>query len=161
MLTINELRQFSGTEHWYKHLSGYLYTDGVQYVAQNGGAYWLVDKILFTTRAKNNLQEFGVWKLEVNEDKSAILICEDYVVHNIILVMWRRQLCGASSLEHESFRREAKREHHISNRIITFLDTLSGLHLCASALPVWSQLRKEPKPLLSSQDPFQHRCWLC
>ena len=77
MLTINELRQFSGTEHWYKHLSGYLYTDGVQYVAQNGGAYWLIDKILFTTRAKNILQEFSVWKLEVNEDKTAILVCED------------------------------------------------------------------------------------
>ncbi len=87
MLTINELRQFSGTEHWYKHLSGYLYTDGVQYVAQEGGAYWLVDKILLTTRAKNNLQEFGVWKLEVNQDKSATLVCEDYVMHNIILVM--------------------------------------------------------------------------
>jgi len=77
MLTINELRQFSGTEHWYKHLSGYLYTDGVQYVAQEGGAYWLIDKILFTTRAKNNLQEFGIWKLEVNKDESAILVCED------------------------------------------------------------------------------------
>ncbi len=77
MLTINELRQFSGTEHWYRHLSGYLYTDGVQYVAQEGGAYWLIDKILFTTRAKNILQEFGAWKLEVNEDKSATLVCED------------------------------------------------------------------------------------
>lgn len=77
MLTINELRQFSGTEHWYKHLSGYLYTDGVQYVAQEGSAYWLIDKILFTTRAKNILQEFGAWKLKVNEDESAILVCED------------------------------------------------------------------------------------
>ena len=66
MLTTNELRQFSGTEHWYRHLSGYLYTDGVQYVAQEGGAYWLIDKILLTTRAKNKLQEFGAWKLEVN-----------------------------------------------------------------------------------------------
>jgi len=77
MLAENELRQFSGTEHWYRHLSGYLYTDGVLYVAQEGGAFWLFDKILFTTRAKKNLQEFGVWKLEVNEDESAILVCED------------------------------------------------------------------------------------
>jgi len=77
MLTENELRQFTGTEHWYKHLSGYLYTDGVQYAAQEGSAYWLVHKILFTTRAKSDLQEFGVWKLEVNEDESAVLVCED------------------------------------------------------------------------------------
>ena len=77
MLNEFELRQFSGTEHWYKHLSGYLYTDGVLYVAQEGSAFWLIDKILFTTRAKENLQEFGAWKLTVNEDKSALLVCED------------------------------------------------------------------------------------
>ncbi len=94
MLTENELRQFSGTEHWYKHLSSYLYTDGVQYVAQEGGAYWLIDKILFTTRVKKNLQEFGVWKLGVHEDKSATLVCEDYVRRHIIFVMWCSQLCS-------------------------------------------------------------------
>jgi len=77
MLTESGLMQFYGTENWYKHLSGYLYTDGVRYVAQEGGAYWLVDKILFTTRVKKNLQEFGVWKLTVNEDSSAVLVCED------------------------------------------------------------------------------------
>lgn len=77
MLTENELNQFTGTEHWYKHLSGYLYTDGVLYMAQEGGAFWLVDKILLTTRAKKDLQEFGAWKLKVNEDSTAILVCED------------------------------------------------------------------------------------
>lgn len=78
MLTADALRQFSGTEYWYKHLSGYLYTDGVLYVAQEGGAFWLVDKILLTTRSMPALQEFGVWKLTVNkEDESALLICED------------------------------------------------------------------------------------
>ncbi|TRZ93687.1 hypothetical protein D4R78_07835 [bacterium] len=45
--------------------------------------FWLIDKILFTTRAKNNLQEFGAWKLEVNEDKSAILVCEDGNYHEL------------------------------------------------------------------------------
>ena len=42
-----------------------------------------ISKILFTTRAKNNLQEFGTWKLEVNEDKSAILVCEDGNDHEL------------------------------------------------------------------------------
>ncbi|MFH1678815.1 MAG: DUF6876 family protein [Candidatus Omnitrophota bacterium] len=83
MLTENELRQFTGTEYWHRHLSGYLYTDGVLYVAKEGGAFWLVDKILFTTRAKNNLQEFGAWRLEVNDDKSAILVCEDGNYHEL------------------------------------------------------------------------------
>jgi len=52
-------------------------------VAQEGSAFWLVDKILFTTRAKNNLQEFGVWRLEVNADKSAMLVCEDGNCHEL------------------------------------------------------------------------------
>jgi len=38
---------------------------------------------LFTTRAKINLQEFGAWKLEVKEDKSAILVCEDGNYHEL------------------------------------------------------------------------------
>lgn len=46
-------------------------------MAKEGGAFWLVDKILLTTRAKKNLQEFGAWKLEVKEDKTAVLVCED------------------------------------------------------------------------------------
>ena len=83
MLTEDGLRQFTGTEHWYKHLSGYLYTDGVQYVAEEGSAYWLVNKILFTTRATPILQEFGVWRLEVNEDESAVLVCEDGNHHEL------------------------------------------------------------------------------
>lgn len=83
MLTKNELRQFTGTEHWYKHISGYLFTDGVLYVAQEGGAFWLIDKILLTTRAKTILQEFGSWKLEVNENKTATLVCEDGNYHEL------------------------------------------------------------------------------
>lgn len=83
MLTLSELRQFSGTEHWYRHLSGYLYTDGVLYVAKEGGAFWLVDKILFTTRVKKELQEFGAWKLKVDKDKSAVLVCEDGNYHEL------------------------------------------------------------------------------
>lgn len=83
MLPMDRLYQFTGSEHWYKHLSGYHYTDGVQYVAEEGGAYWLVDKIFFTTRSKKNLQEFGVWKLEVNEDKAATLVCKDGDYHEL------------------------------------------------------------------------------
>ena len=78
ILTQNDLSNFTGTEHYFKHpLSGYVYTDGVQYLAEKAGAYWLLDKILITTRYKKKLQEFGVWKLKVNANKTATLICED------------------------------------------------------------------------------------
>ena len=45
-----ELSQFTGTEQWYRHglNKNLLYTDGVQFFAENGGdhgAYWLVDII--------------------------------------------------------------------------------------------------------------------
>jgi hypothetical protein len=83
MLTSDALRQFTGTEQWYRHLSGYLYTDGVCYLAQEGEAFWLIDKILFTTMKKKELQKFGVWNLTVNEDKSAILVCEDGNYHEL------------------------------------------------------------------------------
>lgn len=84
-LTQNDLSQFTGTERHFRHaLSGYVYTDGVQYLAEKGKAYWLIDKILITTRHKQKLQEWGAWKLTVNKDNTALLVCEDgngYVLH--------------------------------------------------------------------------------
>ena len=46
------LRQFTGTEKWYRHpfVRTVLYTDGVKYVAEQGGAYWLIDDIAFAQR---------------------------------------------------------------------------------------------------------------
>jgi len=38
------LRQFTGTENWYRHpLGNMLYTDGVQYFAEAAGCYWFLD----------------------------------------------------------------------------------------------------------------------
>jgi hypothetical protein len=39
----SELANFYGTEQWYKHMFGLLYTDGVKYFAEKAGAYWLLD----------------------------------------------------------------------------------------------------------------------
>jgi hypothetical protein len=42
-----ELKQFIGTENYYRHslVRKLLYTDGVQYFAEKAGAYWLIDII--------------------------------------------------------------------------------------------------------------------
>ena len=56
-----DLEQFTGTEHWYKHQFGGHYTDGVRYLAQTAGAYWLIDAIFSYRRA----ERFQVWTLEV------------------------------------------------------------------------------------------------
>lgn len=81
MLTEADLNQFSGTEKWYRHplVRFVLYTDGVKYVAEEGGAYWLIDAIASyqnEPRIKKNerLQQFQLWELNV-KDGSAILTC--------------------------------------------------------------------------------------
>ena len=50
-LTESELNQFIGTEHYYRHLLGFNYTDGVKFMAERGKAYWLIDAIAKIGRA--------------------------------------------------------------------------------------------------------------
>jgi len=80
-LTAGDLLQFAGgTAHWYRHglARGVLYTDGVQHVAEAGGAYWLLDEIaLAQSRAEVKAEEFQCWTLTVSEDGSAVLRCTD------------------------------------------------------------------------------------
>ena len=46
---INELQtsllQFTGTENYYKHLLGVIYTDGVRHLCETAECYWLLDVI--------------------------------------------------------------------------------------------------------------------
>lgn len=76
-----ELLQFTGTESWYRHrlVRSILYTDGAKYVAEQGGAYWLLDSIAFAQKASPAVatEAFQVWTLAVHPDKTAVLTCED------------------------------------------------------------------------------------
>jgi hypothetical protein len=80
-LSEEHLRQFTGTENWYRHgiNRNVVFTDGAKYVADEGGAYWLLDAIAIAQRFEKNVaaEEFQVWKLKVNEDRSASLVCDD------------------------------------------------------------------------------------
>jgi len=79
-LTKEDLRQFTGTEFWYRHpfKRHILYTDGVKYVAETAGAYWLVDEIVFSQMKKKlAAQPFQHWKLKVKPNATATLTCED------------------------------------------------------------------------------------
>lgn len=41
-----ELQQFTGSESWYRSISPAItFTDGAKHVADEGGAYWLLDEI--------------------------------------------------------------------------------------------------------------------
>jgi hypothetical protein len=78
--TLNEadLANFTGSENWYRHWLGKsLYTDGVKYVADQAGAYWLIDEIAINqTVPKVRAEEFQVWTLKVSGSKG-VLICDD------------------------------------------------------------------------------------
>jgi len=79
-LTEADLRQFTGTEHWYRHgiVRHVLFTDGAKYVADTAEAYWLLDEIAYAQGVKRvAAEEFQVWTLRVNANNSATLTCED------------------------------------------------------------------------------------
>lgn len=79
-LTQEDLRQFGGTEFWYRHAiqRHILFTDGAKYVADTAGAYWLLDEIaLGQMEPCIANQLFQHWKLKVKPDATATLTCED------------------------------------------------------------------------------------
>jgi hypothetical protein len=82
-----DLAHFHGTEHWYRHgvIRNVLYTDGARYVADQAGAYWLLDAIAIAQACDRRVaaERFQVWGLVVHADQSATLTCEDGNAHGV------------------------------------------------------------------------------
>lgn len=79
-LNESDLANFTGSENWYRHWLGkVLFTDGTKYVADQAGAYWLVDEVAINqTRPNVRAEEFQVWVLKVDlENRKGVLTCED------------------------------------------------------------------------------------
>jgi len=80
-LSNSDLAQFTGSENWYRHgiNRNVLFTDGAQYVAEHGGASWLLDEIAIIQPYNKRVaaEEFQVWKLAVCPDRTATLTCDD------------------------------------------------------------------------------------
>jgi hypothetical protein len=76
-----DLHQFTGSEQWYRHglVRNILFTDGAKYVADKGGAYWLLDEIAFAQKGEPKVaaEEFQVWTLTVRANRTATLLCDD------------------------------------------------------------------------------------
>lgn len=84
-LTHAALAHFTGGLERFRHSLNrrVIYTDGVQFVAEHGGAYWLLDEIAlhlgsrpFQQSAAHDprLQHMAFWTLTVKEDRTARLI---------------------------------------------------------------------------------------
>ena len=78
-LTAAELLNFTGTGNWYRHglVRRVLFTDGVRFIADRAGAYWLVDEIATAQMLPLvAAEEFQLWHLSVS-GTSAVLTCGD------------------------------------------------------------------------------------
>ena len=77
---LDQLGQFTGTENWYRHWCNrkMTFTDGVHYLAEHAGAYWLIDEIALCQPYEKAVaaEPFQVWKLKVTGSR-ATLDCED------------------------------------------------------------------------------------
>jgi hypothetical protein len=76
---LQTLGNFHGTETWYRHglNRAVLFTEGAKYVADQCGAYWLLDEIAIGQMLPQIAAEaFQVWLLTVNDGRG-VLTCED------------------------------------------------------------------------------------
>jgi hypothetical protein len=76
---IADLDQFYGSENLYRHAIAcdVTYTDGVQFLAEKAGAYWLIDEIALMQRDPILAgEEFQVWHLLV-VGTAGHLTCDD------------------------------------------------------------------------------------
>ena len=71
----SDLDQFIGTEHWYRHplCRTLLFTDGIQFLAEKAGAFWLID-IVGSYQPDLKRESFQLWRLE-KADKGAVVTC--------------------------------------------------------------------------------------
>lgn len=71
------LRQFTGTEAWHRHLPGVLLTDGAKYLAEECGAYWLMDVVASHIPSIPEDETFTVAQLTVNPMNKAFFTLAD------------------------------------------------------------------------------------
>jgi hypothetical protein len=83
MLTKDDLSRFTGTENYFRHWTGrLLYTDGVKYLADKGGAHWLIDVIASyqgdrRITANHMLRNLQFWNLTVKDGRGRLTCVED------------------------------------------------------------------------------------
>lgn len=73
----SELGQFISSATIYRHgMFNIYYTEGVQYLAEKAGCYWLLDAIgSWQLKATVKAEPFQLWQLAVNADKEGVLTC--------------------------------------------------------------------------------------
>ena len=77
------LAQFNGTQNYTRHIGGLLLTDGVVYLAEEAGAWWLLDliasyqpQIRKAATEDPRLRDMQFWKLELDGLGGCTIHCE-------------------------------------------------------------------------------------
>ncbi len=88
---LSELAGFTGSQEWFRHgiNKRITFTEGAKFVADECGAYWLLDEIAINqVQPMVKGEEFQVWVLKRNKTGGAAkLMCED---GNDNIVWWKR-----------------------------------------------------------------------
>ena len=70
-----DLAQFFCTDNWWKHWTGRInYTDGVKFLAEKAGAFWLIDLVASYQGARLRQEEFQIWILTVDREKTSMAV---------------------------------------------------------------------------------------
>jgi hypothetical protein len=74
-----ELGYFTGTTKYYRlpFMQGIYLTDGIHYVAERVGAFWLFHDVAVLIRSKFRDKWFQAWYLDVHEDNTATLSMQE------------------------------------------------------------------------------------
>lgn len=68
----DELGQFHGTSRYLKNFTGLLFTDGVKFLADQAGCYWLIGLVGSYQRSLEGVR-FQLWELDAGEDNKAVV----------------------------------------------------------------------------------------
>lgn len=72
---LNQLAQFTGTEHYYRLCPKVVLTDGAKYLADEAGCYWLMDLYAsHLARLDPNRESFTCLKLSLRGTSAEIVI---------------------------------------------------------------------------------------
>jgi hypothetical protein len=71
---VNELAQFTGTQHYYQISPYAMLTDGTKHLADEAAAYWLMDAIASYLPQFNGREEFIVAKLSVDYPEARLVL---------------------------------------------------------------------------------------
>ncbi len=84
--------QCNGSESFHSHfLPGVIFTDGVKWLADTAGAYWLIDAIASYQRDKKltrdpMLHDYQIWQLDVDlAKKQAVLTCKADTDRDVVI----------------------------------------------------------------------------